>query len=72
MTDMEAKMAMNWLTNSPEAGKRLRAAMEAYYAARERARGMPLTEKVVALRAAKRAFSDTLDLILKEFADDTA
>ena len=44
---------MTWVTNIPAVAKKLRAADRAYAAAREKAKDLPLAEKVYAYRVAK-------------------
>ena len=44
-----------WLTNDPQAATRLRAADDAFAAARQAASKLPLAEKITALREAEKA-----------------
>ena len=44
-----------WLTNDPQVAAQLRAADDAFAAARQAASKLPLAEKITALREAKKA-----------------
>ena len=55
---------MDWITNSPEAARQLRAADDAYAAARRAASGLPLAAKVEALRQAKQTRQAAYDQLL--------
>lgn len=59
-------MKAQWITNNPEAAKRLRKADRRYQAARDNARDLPLEKKIVALRKA------SADLEADYAADGTA
>lgn len=57
-------MALEWLTNDPEIAAALRAADEAYAKARDKAKGLPLAEKVAAYRAADAARELTYSAVI--------
>lgn len=44
---------LKWMTNDPEAAQALRRADSEYANAREKAKNLPLAEKIIALRDAK-------------------
>ncbi len=57
---------MEWITNCPKDAEALRKADKAYADAREEAKGLPLPEKIVALRDAKNARTEAYAGVMRQ------